>query len=114
MHQHTDSIETLMAENRVMLQQHSRACGRVPCPAAVLCDTCLVYVKELKLDNFDFDLHGMQVHLEKLSGEISKTLEKIASREKYINSQVCLLHTHTHTCTHTHSPLHSVIPFSLF
>ena len=67
-------------------------------PTQQLCcmDTCLVYVKELKLDNFDFDLHGLQTHLEKLSGEISKTLEKIASREKYINSQVCLLHTHTH------------------
>ena len=36
----------------------------------------------------DATLSDTKVYLDKLHQEISKTLEKIASREKYINNQV--------------------------
>ena len=36
----------------------------------------------------DATLSDTKVYLDKLHQEISKTLEKIASREKYINTQV--------------------------
>ena len=39
-------------------------------------------------DGIDATLSDTKVYLDKLHQEISKTLEKVASREKYINSQV--------------------------
>ena len=39
-------------------------------------------------DGIDATLSDTKVYLDKLHQEISKTLEKIASREKYINNQV--------------------------
>ena len=39
-------------------------------------------------DSIDESLRETKSYLEKLYDEISKTLEKIASREKYINSQL--------------------------
>ena len=39
-------------------------------------------------DGIDVTLSDTKVYLDKLHQEISKTLEKVASREKYINNQV--------------------------
>lgn len=39
-------------------------------------------------DDIDATLSDTKVYLDKLHQEISKTLEKVASREKYINNQV--------------------------
>lgn len=39
-------------------------------------------------ESIDATLSDTKVYLDKLHQEISKTLEKVASREKYINNQV--------------------------
>lgn len=41
-------------------------------------------------ESIDATLSDTKVYLDKLHQEISKTLEKVASREKYINNQVLL------------------------
>ena len=66
-------------------------------------------------DGIESTLSETKVYLDKLHQEISKTLEKISSREKYINNQVhvdtphacidvCLCtDTNTNACTHAHT-----------
>ena len=80
-----------------------------------LCSSCVaripVLCKKLQFASLDRTGPVVQAHLDKLSGEITKTLEKITSREKYINSQVCLTRslslslslTHTHITVNTPS-----------
>ena len=41
-------------------------------------------------EGIESTLSETRVYLDKLHQEISKTLEKITSREKYINNQVCV------------------------
>ncbi len=41
-------------------------------------------------EGIESTLSETKVYLDKLHQEISKTLEKIGSREKYINNQVCI------------------------
>ena len=83
------------------------------------CSSCVARIpgfsglcKKLQFASLDCSTGPVvQAHLDKLSGEITKTLEKITSREKYINSQVCLTrslslslsHTHTHITVNTPS-----------
>ena len=58
-------------------------------------------------DGIDATLSDTKVYLDKLHQEISKTLEKVASKEKYINNQVLNLYTQS-----TVYPLYLYLPVS--
>ena len=55
-------------------------------------------------DAIESKLADTKVYLDKLQQEIGRTLEKISSREKYINNQVTILYMYMYsihcTCMH--------------
>lgn len=73
MHQHRDGIKTSLLEAKVGIRDH----GLSRCVAPPVGSVCKLITASL-----------LQSYLDKLQEDIGKTLEKVGSREKYINNQL--------------------------